>query len=429
MVSMELAKQAASIGNDVDLERTPDPPRPGADRVPIAARMNEDGSAASTAFLRQEEDDASVDQAPRKRQRRKRLFLMLAAGLAIAGATWWGWATFIASDIETTENAYTNVEVSQVTPLVSAPVKHVLVVNSQHVRAGDTMVELDDTDLRLAVAQAEAALGQARRKVRQIIANDENLAGQEDARAADEATARADLARAQADLAKALIDQGRSKKLAAGGWATAQRLDDNETAVLQAQASVSQAEARIKASEAARAAAAGARRANQMLFDNTTVDTNPEVTAAQTKLDQAKVDLARAVIRAPIDGIVDQRRVADGQRVQAGAPIMVVVPLQDMYVDANFKEVQLSRVRPGQPVLLTSDLYGSGVVYHGRVAGAAGGTGSAFAAIPAQNATGNWIKVVQRLPVRVQLDPKELREHPLRVGLSMHATIDLSGTR
>ena len=200
---MELAKQAASIGHDVDLEREPDPPKPCADHVPKAARMNENGSMAGTAALRQE-DDVSVDQAPHKGQRRKRLFLMFAGGLAIAGASWWGWATFIASDTEATENAYTNVEVSQVTPLVSAPVKRVLVVNSQHVRAGDTLVELDDTDLRLAAAQAEAALGQARRKVRQIDANDENLAGQEDARAADEATARADLARAQADLAKAL---------------------------------------------------------------------------------------------------------------------------------------------------------------------------------------------------------------------------------
>jgi membrane fusion protein, multidrug efflux system len=423
---MELAKQAGSLGYDVDLEREPEPPKPSADHVPKAARMNENGSMAGAATLRQE-GDVSVDQALHKRQRRKRLFFMFAGGLAIAGASWWGWATFIASDTETTENAYTNVEVSQVTPLVSAPVKRVLVVNSQHVRADDTLVELDDTDLRLAAAQAEAALGQARRNVRQIIANDENLAGQEDARAADEATAHADLARARADLAKALTDQGRSKKLAAGGWATAQRLDDNETAVLQSQAAVSQAEARIKASEAARAAAAGARRANQVLFDNITVDTHPEVIAAQTKLDQAKVDLARAVIRAPIDGIVDQRRVADGQRVQAGTPVMVVVPLQEMYVDANFKEVQLSRVKPGQSVLLTSDLYGADVVYHGRIAGFAGGTGSAFAAIPAQNATGNWIKVVQRLPVRVRLDPKELNEHPLRVGLSMHATIDLSG--
>ncbi len=421
---MEVAKQAASSGYGANPDRERDPPKLSSDHISKAPRVNQSGSVGGTATSREEE--VPVDQAPQKGQRRKRLFLMFAGGLALAGALWWGWATFIAADTEATENAYTNVEVSQVTPLIGAPVKHVLVVNSQHVRAGDTLVELDDTDLRLAAAQAEAALGQARRKVRQIIANDENFAGQENARAADEATAHADHARAQADLAKALTDQGRSKKLAAGGWATAQRLDDNETAVLQAQAAVSQTEARIKASEAARHAAAGARRANQVLFDNTTVETNPEVIAARTKLDQANVDLARAVIRAPVDGIVDQRRVAVGQRVQAGTPIMVVVPLQDMYVDANFKEVQLRRVKPGQPVLLTSDLYGSDVVYHGRVAGFAGGSGSAFAAIPAQNATGNWIKVVQRLPVRVRLDPKELNEHPLRVGLSMHATIDLS---
>ena len=139
-----------------------------------------------------------------------------------------------------------------------------------------------------------------------------------------------------------------------------------------------------------------------MLFENATIETNPEVVAAKAKLDQTKVDLARAVIRAPVDGVIDQRRVAVGQRVQAGMPMLVVVPLRDMHVDANFKEVQLSRVKPGQPVLLTSDLYGSDVVYHGRVAGFAGGTGSAFAAIPAQNATGNWIKVVQRLPVRIR---------------------------
>lgn len=371
------------------------------------------------------DDDIPVDQAPPK-GRRKKLFLVFAGGLALVAATWWGWSTFIASDTESTENAYANVEVSQVTSLVSGPVKRVLVVNSQHVKSGDILVELDDTDLRLAVDQAEAALGRARRQVRQVEANDETLAGLEEARAADEATARADLARAQADLDKAHLDDGRAQTLSAKGVIPVHRLDDTGTVVRQAQAAISQAKARIAASEAGRAAAAGARRANQVLFEDTTVETNPEVVSAQTKLDQAKVDLERAVIRAPVDGIVDQRRVAVGQRIQAGTPIMAVVPLQEMYVDANFKEVQLRRVKPGQPVHLISDLYGSDVVFHGRVAGFSGGTGSAFAAIPAQNATGNWIKVVQRLPVRIQLDPKELKEHPLRVGLSMHATIDLS---
>ena len=156
-------------------------------------------------------DDIPVEQASPKGQRRKKLFLVFAGGLVLAAATWWGWSTFIAADTETTENAYANVEVSQVTPLVSGPVKRVLVVNSQPVRSGDVLIELDDTDLKLAVEQAEAALGRARRQVRQVEANDETLAGLEAARAADEATARADLARAQADLDKAHLDDGRAQ--------------------------------------------------------------------------------------------------------------------------------------------------------------------------------------------------------------------------
>ena len=375
----------------------------------------------------EQDHDMQDTPPPSKSGKRKRLFLIFGGAIVLIALCWWIWATFIAGDTESTENAYTNVEVSQVTPLVGGPVKRVAVVNTQAVRAGDVrvklvlrtrfdvLVELDDTDLRLAVAQAEAALGRARRQVRQVQENDVNLAGQEGVGAAD-------LLRAQADLDKALLDERRRQRLAAPGAISQQELSDSQTAVRVAQAAVNQAKARV-------AAAAGARRANQVLVEDTTVETNPEVLAAKARLDQAKVDLSRAVIRAPVDGVVDQRHVAVGQRVQPGVPVMVVVPVQDMYVDANFKEGQLRGVKPGQPVHLTSDLYGSDVVYHGRVEGFAGGSGSAFAAIPAQIATGNWIKVVQRLPVRIRLDPKELKEHPLRVGLSMHATVDLSGAR
>jgi membrane fusion protein (multidrug efflux system) len=162
------------------------------------------------------------------------------------------------------------------------------------------------------------------------------------------------------------------------------------------------------------------------MIANTTVDTNPEVLSARATRDQARVDLDRMVLRAPFDGIVSRRQVQVGQRVQAGAMLMVVVPINATYVDANFKEVQLARVRPGQSVTLHSDLYGGDVVYHGRVVGFSGGTGAAFAVVPAQNATGNWIKVVQRLPVRITLDPKELAQHPLRVGLSMTADIHVA---
>lgn len=162
------------------------------------------------------------------------------------------------------------------------------------------------------------------------------------------------------------------------------------------------------------------------MIDNTTTDTNPEVLAARAALDQARVDLERTVVRAPVDGVVSRRQVQVGQRVQQGAMLMLVVPVKDAYVDANFKEVELAKVRPGQSVTLTSDLYGEDVVYHGRVIGFSGGTGAAFALVPAQNATGNWIKVVQRLPVRIKLDPKELAKHPLRVGLSMNVDVQLA---
>ena len=188
------------------------------------------------------------------------------------------------------------------------------------------------------------------------------------------------------------------------------------------------ARAAVAQASATRDAARESYAANQALIDGSTIDSSPDVAAAKAKLDQARLDLQRTVIRAPIDGVVTNRQVQVGQRISAGSPVMTIVPVGSVYVDANFKEGQLKKVRPGQSVELVSDLYGGDVVFHGRVAGFSGGTGSAFALIPAQNATGNWIKVVQRLPVRVQLDPKELASHPLRVGLSMEAKIDTSGT-
>jgi membrane fusion protein (multidrug efflux system) len=182
---------------------------------------------------------------------------------------------------------------------------------------------------------------------------------------------------------------------------------------------VAQAEANLRAAH-------GARDANRVLISGVSLDQNPEVTAAKFRVEQAQVALDRTVVRAPIDGVVAKRSVQVGQMVQPGALLMTVVPVQDAYVNANFKEVQLKKVRVGQPVELESDLYGGDVVYHGRVAGFSGGTGAAFAVVPAQNATGNWIKVVQRLPVRVELDPEQLKAHPLKVGLSMKAVIDVS---
>ncbi len=199
------------------------------------------------------------------------------------------------------------------------------------------------------------------------------------------------------------------------------------TAFASASAARDLAAAAIASAEATRGSASGDLGAAEAVVRGTTIETAPDVAAAQARLEKAQLDLERTIIRAPVAGIVTNRQVQVGQRIAAGAPIMVIVPIATAYVDANYKESQFRKIRIGQPVELTSDYYGGDVVYHGKVIGIAGGTGAAFSLIPAQNATGNWVKVVQRLPVRIALDPKELQAHPLRVGLSMEATIDTRG--
>jgi membrane fusion protein, multidrug efflux system len=214
------------------------------------------------------------------------------------------------------------------------------------------------------------------------------------------------------DLVRAQIDYKRRNTLATTGAVSGDEMTAANNALETAQAALQQAEQQMAAQKA--------------MIASGDVTHNPDVMAAKVALDRAKLDLDRTVIRAPMDGIVAQNTAQVGQRVQAGAALMTVAPVAQAYVNANFKESQLEGVHPGQDVTLTSDLYGSNVVFHGHVVGLGGGTGSAFSLIPAQNATGNWIKVVQRLPVRIALDPKELEEHPLRVGLSMTAKIRLS---
>jgi len=184
----------------------------------------------------------------------------------------------------------------------------------------------------------------------------------------------------------------------------------------------------VAQAEAAEKAAQGQYQASAAVVAGSTEDTDPAVRAAVARVQQAQLDVKNTVIRAPIDGVVTQRKVQIGQRVAQGTPIMTIVPVGQLYIDANFKERQLRRVRIGMPAEVTADIYGGDVVYHGKVVGIAGGTGSSMALIPAQNATGNWIKVVQRLPVRIALDPKELAAHPLRVGLSTEVEIDLTGS-
>jgi membrane fusion protein (multidrug efflux system) len=348
----------------------------------------------------------------------------LLAGVTLCGAGYYAYDYYIGSRYVTTDNAYVGAETAHVTPLVGGPVKEVRVSDTDTVKAGDVLVVLDDTDARLALTQAEAALAQAERRVRGYFANDEGLSAQVLARGADQARAAADVIAAQSALDRARVDFGRRQALASTGSVSGEELTAAENAFRQASAAFDAARAAQAQAAANREAAIGALKANAVLVSNTTVDTNPEVTAARARFEQAKVDLERTVIRAPVDGVVVQRAVHVGQRVQSGASLMSIVPIGEAYVDANFKEMQLTKVREGQEVELTSDLYGSDVVFHGRVVGLAGGTGSAFALIPAQNATGNWIKVVQRVPVRIAIDRDDLLKHPLRVGLSMEATIN-----
>jgi len=371
------------------------------------------------------EDAQPIIDAARKKKRVKVLLALVAAKVVIGA----GWYMLHDTGHVATDNAYVNADSAQVTPLISAAVTDVAVVNTQSVHKGQVLLRLDDSDARLALAKAEAEYLKARRGFAQTAATSGSLDAQVGARDADIGQARAQLAAAEANFSKADIDLYRRSALAKKGFVSGDVLTTARNAYDTAKANVAAARAAIAQADAARNAASQSLAANQALIAGSTADNSPDVAAARAKLDQARLDLERTVIRAPIDGVITNRQVQIGQRIAAGAPVMTIVPVGSVYVDANFKEGQLKRVRPGQRVELVSDVYGGDVVFHGRVTGFSGGTGSAFSLIPAQNATGNWIKVVQRLPVRVQLDPRELAAHPLRVGLSMEAKIDVSGDK
>ena len=298
-------------------------------------------------------------------RKRALLFSTFAVAAAAVGGGSYAYWKLIGSRYVSTDDAYTAAEVATVTSEIDGPVAAVNVVDSQAVKRGDVLVVIDPTDAKLALRQAEADL----------------------------ARARAQVTAATADVERTSVDLKRREALVASGSVSGDELTHAIDSASNARASLN----------AARAA----------------------VALGQARVDKAKVDLGRTVIRAPVDGVVGRRQVQLGQRVQPSTPLLSVVPVSQMYVKANFKEVQLKKVQPGQNVELESDLYGHKVAFHGVVEGFDGGTGSAFALIPAQNATGNWIKVVQRLPVRIRLNPEELAAHPLRVGLSMDAKVDL----
>ncbi len=362
----------------------------------------------------------------RRKTLRKRLMLGIGGLVLIAGLGYGGYYMAVGSHFVSTDNAYVGADSASITPMTGGQVLRVAVADTQAVKKGDILVQIDDSDAKIALAQAEADLARATRQFGQTSATSEALAAQVQARQADIARARAQVTAAQADFEKARIDLSRRQKLAPNGAVSGEELTSATNAFAASRANLELAKAGLAQATSTRVAASGQLAANQALISGATSSTAPEVLAAQAKVQQAKLDLSRTTIRAPFDGVVTRRNVQVGQRVAPGAQLMLIVPLNQLYVDANFKEGQLTRVKVGQPVTLKSDLYGGDVEYHGKVIGFSGGTGSSFALIPAQNATGNWIKVVQRLPVRVALDPRELQQHPLRVGLSMDAEIDTS---
>ncbi|QNA82746.1 HlyD family efflux transporter periplasmic adaptor subunit [Sphingomonas sp. So64.6b] len=370
---------------------------------------------------------ASDTIAPPTAGKRRKLLTILAIVVVVAAAIWGLWYFLTQAGRVHTDNAYVGADSAQVTSLVSGAVIDVRVGGTQVVKKGDILVVIDPADAKIDVATAEAALRQAQQRFGQSAALAGSARAKAQSRSAEIAQARAQLVEANATLARAKIDLDRRQQLIGSGAASGEELSTARAAYQTALAGRDLARAGITSAIATQTSAGGDAAASEALVRGTTIDTAPDVATARARLDKAQLDLARTVIRAPVDGIVTNRQVQIGQRIAAGAPIMTIVPVATAYVDANFKESQLREVRFGQPVELTSDFYGGDVVFHGKVTGFAGGTGAAFSLIPAQNATGNWVKVVQRLPVRVTIDPKDLRDHPLRVGLTMDAVIDTRG--
>ncbi|HEX9206931.1 MAG TPA: HlyD family efflux transporter periplasmic adaptor subunit [Steroidobacteraceae bacterium] len=348
--------------------------------------MNSPDPAADAATS----DDGSTGK-------RRRGLLLLALVVLIVGIAWFAYWSLHGRWYVATDDAYAGGTVVQITAEVAGTVRTVHPRETESVAAGQTLIELDPADARIAMDAAIADLGSTVRQVRGAYPQAGRLRAQITAR--------------ETDLARAREDYRRRASIAAGGAVSAEELAHAGEVVKSAEAGLQAAREELNV---ALAQTGGIDAAN-----------HPQVLRAAARVREAALALDRTKLVAPVDGVVARKGVQVGQRVNAGTPLMALVQMRDMWVDANFKEVQLQHMRIGQPVELESDLYGSDVVYHGRIKGFSPGTGAAFALLPAQNASGNWIKIVQRVPVRIALDPRELAEHPLRVGLSMHARVDV----
>ena len=338
--------------------------------------------------------------APTNNRARNRALLILGVVALIGGLVWLTHMLLVSRYHQTTDDAYISSDLVQITSEVPGTVIAVNVDDTQSVERGQVLAELDPADAQVAINGAEAQLARAVRNVRGLFAQRDQLQAQ--------------IAQRVADLKRAQDDLDRRQGLLSDGAVSGEELSHSRDALAVARAGLDAAHEQLNATEAQ--------------IQGTTIQTHPQVLDAEAAVRNAALALHRTELRAPVSGGIAKRSVQLGQRVAAGSPLMALVPLNDVWVDANFKEVQLRTMRVGQPVTLHADLYGGDVVFHGRLAGMSAGSGSAFALLPAQNASGNWIKIVQRVPVRIALDPQELKAHPLRVGLSMTVDVDVHDT-
>ena len=355
---------------------------------------------------------APVTTPPAGNPKRRTALTAIAVAVVLVGGGYGIYYWMTGRHSESTDNAYVQANVVQITAQAGGTVTAINADDTDFVKAGQTLVKLDPADARVALDQAEAALAQTVRETRILFANNSTLQAQIDARQADATRAAADLARAQDDVNRRqpLVQSGAVGKEEFDH--TTQQLTSYKSAYTAAKSALDAAKEQLNS--------------NQSQTEGTSVADHPNVQRAAAKVRESWLAVQRADVLAPVSGTVARRSVQVGQRVQAGVPLMSVVTLDRAWVDANFKEGQLERLRIGQPATLEADVYGKHVVFHGKVEGLGAGTGAAFSLLPAQNATGNWIKVVQRVPVRISLDAKEVAQNPLRVGLSMNVTVDVA---
>ena len=339
--------------------------------------------------------------------------LLAVAGLTLLAGIGYGayWGIYL-RHYEATDNAYVQAPVVQVTPQVGGTVLQILADDTDVVKAGQPLVKLDPTDARLALERAQAQLAQTVREVRTMYSTNGTLSANIHLREAE-------VARMQSDLARANEDVNRRQPLVATGAVAGEEMKHAETTLAAAKSGLAGAQSALAAAQEQAAT-------NKVLTEGTSVENHPNVQRAAGAVREAFLAVQRSELPAPVSGQVARRTVQVGQRIQAGAPLMSIIPLDQVWVEANFKEVQLRKMRIGQPVKMHADIYGEKVEFDGHIVGLGAGTGAAFALLPAQNATGNWIKVVQRVPVRVELDARQIAEHPLRVGLSIEATVDVA---